>query len=102
MLYAFALGFGFSVGGLAVMIGTQIHLFFGPEAVATPARVLVFAQTCGGALGVWAGGKIFDLTGSYVLAFGLGAVLCFVGLGLSVGLRRQAGRPIPSVVSVNG
>ncbi len=99
MFYLFAIGYGFFVGGLGPMIGAQIHLFFGPQAVATLVGVLVFCLLVGGAVGVWAGGWIFDATGSYQLAFGLGVLMCFIAFGLSLMLRRQAGRratvPVP-------
>jgi MFS family permease len=98
MFYLFAIGYGFFFGGLGPMIGALIHRFFGPRAVATLVGVLVFSLLVGGSLGVWAGGRIFDLTGSYQVAFGLGILMCFVALGLSLGLSRQARRrvmPVP-------
>ena len=94
MLYVFSIAYSFFVGGLGPMIGTQIHLFFGPQAVATLVGVLVFSLLVRGSAGVWAGGRIFDLTGSCRLAFALGALMCFAAFGLSLGLRRQADRRV--------
>jgi len=95
MFYGFAIGYGFFFGGLGPMIGAQIHLFFGPRAMATLVGVLVFSLLIGGSVGVWAGGWIFDVTGSYQPAFGLGVAMCFVAFGLSLGLKKQAGRRVP-------
>ena len=92
MFYLFAIWYGFFMGGMGPMMGTQIHLFFGSQAMATLTGVLVFSLLVGGSTGVWAGGRIFDVTGSYQPAFGLGVLMCFLALGLSLGLRRQAGR----------
>jgi MFS family permease len=94
MFYGFAIGYGFFFGGLGPMIGVQVHLFFGYRAVATLVGVLVFSLLIGGSVGVWAGGRIFDGTGSYQLAFGLGLAMCFLAFGLSLGLKKKAGRRV--------
>ena len=92
MFYLFAIWYGFFMGGMGPMIGTQIHLFFGSQAMATLTGVLVFSLLIGGSTGVWAGGRMFDATGSYQQAFGLGILMCFVAFGLALGLRRLADR----------
>lgn len=52
---------------------------------------IFLSHQVGAAAGAWVGGRIFDATGSYALAFLSAAVLAFVAAGLSLMIRE--GRP---------
>jgi MFS family permease len=86
--YLFAVIFGFTYGGEVPQIPLFIGQFFGTRTMATLMGITLFVGNIGGALGSWAGGKIFDVTGSYRWAFIIGATAGLVSLGLSIVLKR--------------
>lgn len=74
MLYVFAPFFGFSYGGLVPLIPAIDSEFFGTKNLGAIIGIIGIGATVSGALGPFLGAYIFDLTGSYYLAFFLGAV----------------------------
>ena len=84
MLYVFAPFFGFSYGGLVPLIPAIDAEFFGTKNLGAIIGLIGIGATIGGALGPFLGAYIFDLTGSYYLAFLLGAVATVVATILAI------------------
>lgn len=88
MFYLFAIVFGFAYGGEVPQMPVMVGQFFGMRAVAALVGVTVFGATMGGALGAWVGGKVFDVTQSYQLAFAIAAATSFVAILLTLTLKK--------------
>jgi MFS family permease len=71
MLYLFAVFFSFSYGGDVTLIPLLISQFFGLTSMMTLTGVISTGTRLGGALGAWIGGSVFDMTHSYIIAFGI-------------------------------
>ena len=84
MLYVFASLFGFAYGGLVPLIPAIDAEFFGTKNLGAIMGLILFGSTISGALGPFLGAYIFDLTGSYYLAFLLGAVATVVATILAI------------------
>jgi OFA family oxalate/formate antiporter-like MFS transporter len=84
MLYVFAPLFGFSYGGLVPLIPAIDAEFFGTKNLGAIIGLIGIGATIGGALGPFLGAYMFDLTGSYYLAFLLGAVATVVATILAI------------------
>ncbi len=84
MLYVFAPFFGFSYGGLVPLIPAIDAEFFGTKNLGAIIGLIGIGATTSGALGPFLGAYIFDLTGSYNLAFLLGAVATVVATILAI------------------
>jgi MFS family permease len=82
MLYLFAVVFGFSHGGFFALISPLIAGYFGTRSQGILLGIVIFCGTLGGSLGMTLSGYIFDITGSYDIAFYL--LLGFVALGLLI------------------
>ncbi len=84
MFCVFAVVFGFTFGGLSNLMATLIGDTFGMANIGAMTGVLVVGFTIGAALGPALGGLIYDISGSYFLAFitGLG-VACLAVLGMA-------------------
>jgi predicted MFS family arabinose efflux permease len=89
MLYIFAVIFGFAYGGEVPQIPLLMGQIFGLQAVMALTGATSAAIRAGGALGSWAGGKVFDVTNSYFIAFVLTAVIALLALITIVLLRRS-------------
>lgn len=92
MLYIFAIIFGFAYGGEVPQMPLLIGQAFGLQAVMALTGATSAATRAGGALGSWAGGKIFDATRSYMFAFTMTAVAAFLSLITTLMLKRETGR----------
>ncbi len=88
MFYLFAIVFGFAYGGEVPQMPVLVGRFFGLRAVAALVGVIVFGATIGGAIGAWVGGQVFDVTQSYQPAFTIAAVTSFVGVVLTLMLKK--------------
>jgi MFS family permease len=86
--YLFAIIFGFAYGGEVPQMPVLMGRFFGLRALAALVGVIVFGATVGGAIGAWVGGQIFDVTQSYQLAFTIAATASFIGIVLTLVLKR--------------
>ena len=78
--YAVALMFGFAYGGVMPLYAILVREYFGGGIMGTAFGAVAFASTLGMALGLWAGGWLYDAFGSYFWLFigsfgiGLGAI----------------------------
>jgi MFS family permease len=87
MFYLFAVVYGLGVGGGGTMEPTVIAELFGIKSHGLILGVTSFIFTVGGAIGPFVTGYIFDINGSYHLAFLICAAAGVVGLLLAATLR---------------
>jgi MFS family permease len=80
MLYVFAAVYGFSHGGFFTLISPLIAGLFGTRSQGSLLGVVIFSGTLGGGIGMTLSGYIFDVTGSYRIAFILLLGLVLFGL----------------------
>lgn len=93
LLFGFAVIYGFAHGGLFTVVSPTIAEFFGMQSHGEIFGSVLFFGTLGGAAGPLLCGRIYDVTGSYALAFTILASLALAGLLLVMSLRpltRQA------------
>jgi len=91
MLYIFAVIFGIGYGGI-VLLQTLISVeLFGLGSLGMILATLMFCGTIGGALGAPLAGSIFDITGSYSLAFLICVINCALAIILSLILLKAKG-----------
>ena len=88
MLYIFAVLFGFSYGGEVPLMPMLISRFFGLQAVMALTGAITGIARAGGALSSWLGGKIFDVSQSYLIAFILMAIIAVLTLTTALGLKK--------------
>jgi MFS family permease len=87
MLYLFAIIFGFAAGGMAASESPLVAGLFGLSSHGLIYGVVHLGFTAGAAVGPVLTGHIFDVTGSYQVAFLLCAAFCIVGIILAAILR---------------
>lgn len=82
--------------GVAPLVNGLIVQIFGLRYVATLSGIAFFSHQAGSFLGAWGGGLIFDVLGSYDLAWQIG-----VAIGLSAGVAQlfMDDRPTPRVAA---
>jgi predicted MFS family arabinose efflux permease len=85
--FLFAVIFGLSQGGLSTSQSPLIAGLFGLKSHGLIFGFCGFGYTIGAALGPYVSGYIFDITGTYHMAFLTCVILSFVGLGLILFLR---------------
>jgi MFS family permease len=102
-LHIFAAIFGLNYISTVPPTTTMTANIFGRLSVGALSGWIFFSHQVGSAIGAWAGGAIFDATGSYSWAFLSAAVMAFVAAGLSllikevpVGARPTRRRPTPT------
>jgi len=88
MFYLFAIVFGFAYGGEVPQIAALVGQLFGLRSVAALVGVVLIGLSIGGALGSLMGGRIFDLTQSYQVAFIAAMIVSFSTVILALMLRR--------------
>jgi len=86
-LYLFAAIFGFAYGGCGASEAPLVAELFGLRSHGLILGVINLGFTIGGSLGPLIAGYIFDITGSYQLAFLIGAIVGIVGFILAAVLR---------------
>jgi OFA family oxalate/formate antiporter-like MFS transporter len=69
MLYLFAAMYGFSHGGFFIVLSPLLADLFGLSSHGAIFGGVFLSATAGGAVGPMLAGRIFDVTGSYQLAF---------------------------------
>ena len=79
-LVPFAVFFGLSSGGIVPIESTIIVDLFGIKSHGTILGTITFGFACGGTLGPFLTGYLFDLTGNYRLAFLVCAIIASLGL----------------------
>ena len=86
LLFAAVSVYGFGHGGLFTIVAPTIAEYFGTRAHGTVFGAVVFFGTIGGASGPILAGRVFDVTGSYAIAFATLAVMAIIGLALVLSL----------------
>jgi MFS family permease len=96
-LHVFAAIFGLNYISTVPPTTTLTANIFGRLSVGALSGWIYFSHQVGSAIGAWAGGAIFDATGSYAWAFLSAAVLAFIASGLSLLIKEVpiAARPSP-------
>ncbi len=87
MLYLFAVALGIGGGGGTALMSPLVAELFGISSHGLILGVCAFSSTLGAAAGPFVAGHLFDVNGSYQLAFALCAAFAVVGLILTVILR---------------
>jgi predicted MFS family arabinose efflux permease len=89
--------------GLAPLIGGLVAEIFGTRYMATLLGLSFVVHQLGSSLGIWGGGLIFDLSGSYDHAWQIGALIGFSAGVVQIiagGPSRRADRmPIPAAAT---
>ena len=79
MLYAYSVCFGLGIGmSVPVLAASVTDLFQGKNAGGAIGFVW-FAFAVGGGIGPWLGGVLFEISGSYTVAFAISAIMFIVG-----------------------
>ena len=78
MLYVFAIAFGFLWGGLGVLTTALIGDVFGMRSIGAIMGMMSAGWALGAASGPAIGGYIFDVSGTYFMAFAAGAVAILI------------------------
>ncbi len=100
-LHVFAAIFGLNYISTVPPTTTLTANIFGRLSVGALSGWIFFSHQVGSAIGAWAGGAIFDATGSYSWAFLSAAVLALIASGLSLLIKevpisaRPSARPAP-------
>ena len=81
MLFVFAVVYGFAHGALFTIMSPLVAELFGTGSHGSLFGAILFCGTLGGSLGPWLTGHLFDLTGSYRVAFVVLLILALIGLG---------------------
>jgi OFA family oxalate/formate antiporter-like MFS transporter len=87
MLYLFAAVFGFAYGGCVPLLPVIAGEIFKLKAIGAIVGVQMLGVAIGGAIGPILGGYVFDVTGSYYLAFMVGGICTIVTLILLAFIR---------------
>ena len=87
MLFIFAVTYGFAHGGLFTVMSPTVAELFGTASHGLLFGMILFSGTIGGSIGPLLTGYIFDLTGSYRLAFMVLTAFAVLGLILITILR---------------
>jgi MFS family permease len=92
--YALSLLFGIAYGGVMPLYAILVREYFGARVMGTAFGTVAMISTLGMAIGPWAGGRIYDVFGSYFWLYigsfgiGLGAV------AIALAFRPPAARPL--------
>jgi MFS family permease len=93
-LFVISALFGLFQGGLVPSYAIIVREFFPPREAGTRVSMVFTATLLGMALGGWMTGAIFDLTGSYKVAFVNGIAWNLVNLSIAVWLLRRSINPL--------
>jgi MFS family permease len=81
LLYAFVACFGLTLGARGPIIAVLAADLYRGRTYGTVLGVITLGNRLGSALGPWLGGVIYDLTGSYRIAFGVSIAAIVVAAG---------------------
>jgi MFS family permease len=87
MLYLFAAAFGFAYGGCVPQLPVIAGEIFELKSIGTIVGVQMLGVAIGGAIGPLLGGRMFDVTGTYYLAFIISGVCTILALILLAFIR---------------
>jgi MFS family permease len=74
LLWAYVLPFGLTFGARGPIVAALTADVYRGRSFGSVLGVITFGNRVGSAIGPWLGGVIYDLTGSYRLAFGVSIV----------------------------
>ena len=86
VLYLIAGVFGFAYGGIITLQPLLAAELFGLSSLGVILGSVTFGYTIGGAAGPVVSGRIFDISGSYRLAFVVCGILAVIGIILALSL----------------
>ena len=94
-LYVIAALFGLSQGGIVPSYALIVRDLFPARQASRLVSLVLMATVMGMALGGWMSGEIYDLTGSYLMAFLNGVLWNVLNLGIAFFLLfgRSSGKP---------
>ena len=87
MLYLFAVVFGLGYGGTIALMSPVLAELFGHGSLGVILGIINFFGNVGGTVGPVLGGRIFDIFGSYHLAFLVCVVVSMISIILTLMLR---------------
>ena len=91
-LYVVSALFGLAQGGIVPSYAMIVREYFAPQEAGTRIGAVLMATIVGMALGGWISGAIFDLTGSYRMAFVNGIVWNLLNVAIALWLLSQPRR----------
>jgi MFS family permease len=91
-LYVISALFGLFQGGIVPSYALVVREYFPPAEAGTRVGIVIMATLFGMALGGWMSGLIFDLTGSYQLAFTNGLMWNLLNISIVAWLLSRSGR----------
>ncbi len=91
-LYVISALFGLFQGGIVPSYAIIVREYFAPREAATRVSIVITATITGMAIGGWMSGLIFDLTGSYRVAFANGILFNLFNVSIALWLLTQPGR----------
>lgn len=94
VLLLFATIFGFAYGGVSALTSPLVAELFGLRAHGIILGVVIFSVTIGGAVGPVLAGHIFDVTGSYQLAFLICLLVSVIAIVVIIFLKPVARRTL--------
>ncbi len=93
LLYVYAISSGFATGIYSPSVFAGIGDIYHGKNIGTITALLLFGTGFGGAIGPWLGGYIFDVTGSYNIAFIISmAAFAAAGISFWIAAPRNASR----------
>ena len=92
MLYAASIAFGLSQGGIVPSYAIIVRTFFPPEQAGWRIGTALMFTICGMALGGWMAGALYDLTGSYDVAYINAIAFNVFNMAIAYTLLRRASR----------
>jgi MFS family permease len=95
-LYVISALFGLFQGGIVPSYALIVREYFPPAEAGTRVGIVIMATLFGMALGGWMSGLIFDLTGSYQLAFTNGLLWNLLNVGIVAWLMGRS-RMLPAM-----
>ena len=93
-LYLFAAGIGILWLGTVPLTSGLVGQIFGLKFVGMLYGIVFLGHQFGGFIGAWLGGRLFDLSGSYAVAWWLSIGLSVAAVLLCLPVREQALRPV--------
>jgi MFS family permease len=97
VLYLFAVAYGFGHGGLWTLLSPVVAELFGIASHGAIFGMVYFLITIGGTIGPILGGAIFDITGSYQIAFFTCLIFSVIAIILSACLTPTTNRKAPTI-----
>lgn len=90
--YLFGAGMGLLWLGTVPLTSALVAQIFGPRYMSTLFGIVFFSHQVGAFLGVWLGGRVYDVTGSYDLVWWIAIVLGLLAAALHLPINE---RPVP-------